>query len=303
MSIINKISHKIQHNSVSNKTDFKFKSLKQIFNSKSRCLLFVSLLFVILLISSPFISVFIQSASAEAGPWTVTFITGAGTTESNRVYTVPDGTLLRDFPGVNLADPANMVGSSMFTGWLPALDEDVVVKSDLTYNATWIIDWTGGSPSISHRWSVVLNNPAYISWKVPYGALKLDFSGESNSDQSFLDYAYLAMDDFGQMSMYFLCLARQGSAQGETMTFAGVGATRLDTKTYADGIRYSVWKLDLTPIMLNTLMTGGTLRGDFEYRNGSGNGQTVTINGLSFTNVRVVADHYTYTHNISDAVF
>ncbi|MCL1976571.1 MAG: InlB B-repeat-containing protein, partial [Candidatus Bathyarchaeota archaeon] len=263
-------------------------------NSHNRLLL-ISLIFAILLISSPLTSTFTQMTSAQT-MWTVTFETGNGTNEPNRVYTVQHGTLLKDISGVDLSAPVAKPGS-LFIGWLPVINENEAVRSDLTYTAQWITDFSSPSPTINHRWSLVLNNPAYIRWTVPTGALSLDFNDVSNSGQTYLDYAYMVIDDSGSASIYFLCLTRHGGST-DYVNYFGIPAAAVASTTYS-GVKYSVWRLDLPEYVVRTIMSGGALSGSFNCFVGSGGN---SINGvtLTFTNVRVVAEHYIYVNDPYD---
>jgi len=266
-------------------------------NSRNR-LLSISLVFVaILLISSPFIPIFTHMASAE-NVWTVTFETGTGTNEPNRVYSVPDGELLKDIYNVDLSAPVAKPGS-LFIGWTPVINENEEVKSDLTYTAQWITDFSTPSPTLNHQWSIVLNNRAYIPWTVPAGALSLEFNDVSNSGQTYLDYAYMVIDDSGSASIYFLCLTRHGGSS-DYVNYFGIPATAVASTTYS-GLKFSVWKLDLPEYVVRTIMSGGVLSGSFNCIVGSGGN---SINGvtLTFTNVRVVAEHYIYVNDPYDSL-
>jgi uncharacterized repeat protein (TIGR02543 family) len=265
-------------------------------NSRSR-LLPISLIFVaVLLISSPFLPMFTQMASAE-NVWTVTFETGSGTNEPNRVYPVPDaGMLLKDVPAIDLSVPVAKPGS-LFIGWMPVLNENEEVKSNLTYAAQWITDFSSPSPTINHRWSLILNNRAYIPWTVPDGAFSLDFNDVSNSGQTYLDYAYMVIDGSGRASIYFLCLTRHGG-NSDYVNYCGIPAAEIASITYS-GVKYSVWKLDFPDDELKAFMSGGALSGPFNCFVGSG-GNSINGRTLTFTNVRAVAEHYTYVDDPLD---
>ncbi|MCL2287739.1 MAG: InlB B-repeat-containing protein, partial [Candidatus Bathyarchaeota archaeon] len=272
-------------------------------NFSRNCLMIVSLMFALLLLTSPFVAIHAPQASGQT-TWTVTLKTGDGTDENDRVYHVSDGTPL-GVSGINLADPAARPGW-LFIGWAPVLDTSEVVKSDLTYTAQWIADFTTPSPEIRHLWSSVLSSSAF-GWTVPKGALNLIFNDVSRSGQTYLDYAYLTISEEGEASIYFLCLSRNGRIDSNTqLGYLGINAVLIKNMVYLDPINnesseYSVWRVDLTESMVRTIINGGRLSGTFTLIMRSG-GHSITGTTLSFTNVRVVVEHWIYVDNPADAV-
>ena len=257
-------------------------------NNSHNNLVILSLIFTILLFSSPFTSILPQTASAQ-GTWTVSFDLGAGTTESSRgPYTeVPDGTLLKDVTGINLSPPTPSPGWA-FTGWLPVIDGNAPVTSNIDYTAQWLEDCTSDNPYNVHLWSRVIGPSSH--WKVPDGAFLLQFTGVSLSGQTTLDHAYMVIEPSGAASIYFLCFTLH--SKPGTVDYCGISAVQLLGVT-VNSAEYSVWKLDLSEEVVKSITANG-LSGDFNYIMGNGNGQAIRGATLTFTNVRAVTEHYIY---------
>ncbi|MCL2137673.1 MAG: InlB B-repeat-containing protein, partial [Coriobacteriia bacterium] len=230
---------------------------------------------------------------AIGDPHTVTLATGIGSDDPDITYIALEGEKIGDIDDFDASPPTAKAGYA-FVGWEPVIDPETVVYNDLVFTAQWIQDFTTPGPSIQHNWSSVLGSPAFGGYQIPGNAQRLDFNDVSNSGQTYLDYAFLVMDNEGNATIIFLTLTR--GEDPDYVNYLGINATQKANYTSGNGgnkITYTAWELTLTPAMIATISTGGTLSGTFTYWVGNGgnsiNGQTLTFSNLSYT-----VEHYIY---------
>ena len=159
------------------------------------------------------------------------------------------------------------------------------------------------SPAMLHAWSVVAKDPSF-GFTIAATAQQLEFNDVSNSGQTYLDYAFLTVDEEGNAHIIFMCMSRIGRINASSyVAYAGVQGKLLAQTVFGSGngaYEYSAWQVEISAAMVSTI-TNGTLSGIFQFVLPSGGHSINSGNVLTFTNFGYKVEHYVYDEDPYDA--